>query len=932
MGQLGLARGGEVKHRQSGGQTQEPWGTYSALAMPLANIPSANASHAFPQLPSQAQTAQQANPFSGATSMFNAGNSVSNAIFGSGSGGLAGTIGSGLGSSYFGSGGFSFADGGKVRRRDVGGATAVPAGIAPYIESALPAPQSPAQIPNAAPQMTPPFAGAPIGAYVPNPNAALNMPQMPVGMPGPTPSGPMGTGPAMAPQPAVSASPPAQPVQTRPPAPPAGSNNQSPLPNPEDSGNGISHILETGQSDPLIGIRNISHDTSNSKSYGNYGLNSLPGASAWQFRDQYLKPLGITADPGTPQFDRAWESLATRDPKTLRSLELAWFNSNVAPHLRDLKSANVPDEALSNPSVSKYFTDRMVQMGTGSTYNNRAEIAKAWQNSGGDIPSFLRNVSASDLERYQQYFPHASAQGIYSYQAHINRVTGREQMALGQGTPGQESASGTSVGGGGSPGSSGSWAAGLTPQVNEIMQRIRGSNPNAASSPGILPAIFGNDAVSKYNPMNNQTFVAALSGLAKNPQMMEPFHLQQNQQQQALTAYQLAEQARQHSETIRHNMATEHFLKNQYAGGMGYDASGNLTPGSWTTGADGKPMFMPGAVMAGGQGMMSRMMTDPVLRIQQQYAKDNPGAPGLPTTVAQQTAQGIKNGQTFIQYEKDANGVPSKPVWGTPDPNSPLGYRRLNLDPEVQEKLSLAKSTGTALGKLDAAQAGRKMIGENMVHHLGTADQILAEPGIDNVLGVIHGSGGWQKFQNLVDSGAVEAPAQYYTLKQTMAFLNHELDNMSHLQGTGAMTDTSMQQIRDAFHNMMESPNSKVLGARIQNMRALAQGLLTSERVSDLAQNPGIRDIEKRQGEALPKLLESPQQKGRVAAPAEGSAPQVEGRSTLNGVPYVKIGGNWYKEESVAQPAPASAASGKQAAPPPPSPRQQETEQQLSRF
>ena len=352
------------------------------------------------------------------------------------------------------------------------------------------------------------------------------------------------------------------------------------------------------------------------------------------------------------------------------------------------------------------------------------------------------------------------------------------------------------------------------------------------------------------------------------------------------------------TESTRHNRATEGYLKNQYQGGMGYDAQGNMVPGGWTAGADGKPQFIPGMVTGGGN-MASKYMFDPATRLQQEYAKEHPKEPGLPYSVAKEldTAIGSRGygGAHPLGFEKDENGTPRKIIWGTPDANTPLGFRRLHVDPEVQGQLALVKSENSALGKLNAAQAGRKMIGENMIHHLGTADQIINSPGIDNVLGVVQGSGGWQKFQNLVDSGQVEAPAQYSTLKQTVAFLNHELENMAHLQGTGAVTDTSMQELRAAFGDMLQSPNAKVLKARVENMRALAQGLLASERVSDLAHNPGLRELEKRQTEELPALVGAPQVKGRVAAPGPAGH-EIEARSKVDGASYVKINGQWYKE------------------------------------
>lgn len=132
-------------------------------------------------------------------------------------------------------------------------------------------------------------------------------------------------------------------------------------------------------------------------------------------------------------------------------------------------------------------------------------------------------------------------------------------------------------------------------------------------------------------------------------------------------------------------------------------------------------------------------------------------------------------------------------------------------------------------------------------------------------------------------------------MKQTLAFMEHELENMAHLQGTGAVTDASMQEMREAFGGMMQSPNQKVLKARLENMRALSQGLLLSEKPSDLAANPRLRQLEKGQSKELEKTMTAPQEKGRVKAPSQAGA-EVEARSQVNGETYVKINGQWFKE------------------------------------
>jgi hypothetical protein len=196
----------------------------------------------------------------------------------------------------------------------------------------------------------------------------------------------------------------------------------------------VSTRLETGARDPLVGVGSVAHDTGGSKSYGNFGLNSLPGSSAWQFQSLYGQDLGLTAQPGTPQFDAQWKAAAATDPKKLRSAELDWYSRTVLPKIgANLQAVGVSPEAANDPRVVSYFADRSVQQGTGSiseSHKHSARINEAWQASGGDPVAFLKNMSQRDLAAYQQDFPHAIASGVYPYNGHVNRIAGRENASL----------------------------------------------------------------------------------------------------------------------------------------------------------------------------------------------------------------------------------------------------------------------------------------------------------------------------------------------------------------------------------------------------------------------------------------------------------------------------------------------------------------------
>jgi Chaperone of endosialidase len=528
-GGFSYADGGAIRGFDSGGTVNlydETPPSYHLLPFPTMQS-AANAASAFPSLQGQGQGqgTQSGNPFGSADQMLKLGQSIG------GTGGLIGSLGS------------LFAGGGAVRGYAEGGAPEIvdpegqaQAGIQPFLASAAglggtgiaPAPQTAGPetyLGMNNPNRTPAPEAATSPMYVPNASATAALPSIPS----------QGASAAQAPATSGAATPAFQ-------------------------DNGFTNRLETGKSDPMAGLGSRSHDTSNSYSYGNYGLNTLPGASAWQFRDEEGKRLGITADPGTPEFDRQWMTVASSNPQALRSAELSWYNKHVAARVGDLKEAGVPPEVAQDPRVAKYFQDRVVQMGPNSIRNNRGEIGKAWQASGGDAQAFLHNVSSSDLQHYRQYFPHASAQGIYSEEAHRNRVMGREAYSLGESQPSTaaDAASGAVAGLGPlSP---------LSPAVHGIMQRLGyGDTTQPDRQGGILAKLFGSNGLTN-DPLGiqgNPLVMAGLGALAPGTQkgLSMPFELQQQQRQHAMEALKFAQEAQHQNiaqaETGRHNLAAE---------------------------------------------------------------------------------------------------------------------------------------------------------------------------------------------------------------------------------------------------------------------------------------------------------------------------------------------------------------------------------------
>lgn len=199
---------------------------------------------------------------------------------------------------------------------------------------------------------------------------------------------------------------------------------------------GAASIVSQGEtSDPSIGPRalgNISRDSNNSKSYGFMGLNSVTG-SAGIFARRYGVPLGITAVPGSQDFDRQWKAAATNQPGGFRKAQLDYFNKTYLSQVSTtLQREGIPENIANDPRVQTYFADRSVQMGN-LRINN---VAPAWRGANGDVISFLHNMNAIDHSQYQSNFRRAIATGVYSLSGDVGRLNTRLNGALSTPTDG----------------------------------------------------------------------------------------------------------------------------------------------------------------------------------------------------------------------------------------------------------------------------------------------------------------------------------------------------------------------------------------------------------------------------------------------------------------------------------------------------------------
>lgn len=197
----------------------------------------------------------------------------------------------------------------------------------------------------------------------------------------------------------------------------------------------ISVQLETGKTDPVLGVANISPDAGGTKSYGNFGLNSQKGGSIFTFAKDYGKPFGLTAKPGTKAFDDQWAIAAAAMPQELHEAEMAWYAEHVAGGIEQrLKKAGVPDALAGDARVQAYFADRFVQLGPGSIDKmgkHRRRIAAALEDADGDAAAFLQAMTEADRDALSSDFQTALRSGVYSAEGHDTRLDGRLRLAMG---------------------------------------------------------------------------------------------------------------------------------------------------------------------------------------------------------------------------------------------------------------------------------------------------------------------------------------------------------------------------------------------------------------------------------------------------------------------------------------------------------------------
>lgn len=191
--------------------------------------------------------------------------------------------------------------------------------------------------------------------------------------------------------------------------------------------------LETGSE----GSAGVYKDPGGGHSYGLLGLNSGKkdkGGSIHTFVKNNPQ-LGLTAKPGTPEFEIQWKNLAKTQPEILKAAERDYYKNEVLSGTQDrMTRGGIPENIANDPRVMTYFADREIQQGKGSTYYPRTQdrIKEALKQSGQDPVKFLEAFNTIDASKksMMEDFPTAVAAGGYGLAGHQNRTSGRLKGAL----------------------------------------------------------------------------------------------------------------------------------------------------------------------------------------------------------------------------------------------------------------------------------------------------------------------------------------------------------------------------------------------------------------------------------------------------------------------------------------------------------------------
>ena len=180
---------------------------------------------------------------------------------------------------------------------------------------------------------------------------------------------------------------------------------------------------ETGQTDLVQGSAQIAADTSGSSSYGFLGVNSASGSASTFAREN--PSLGLTARPGTPEFDRQWQAALAANPEGLVQAQLDYQERHIhAPARQNLQNAGLGRFA-NDPRVLSFVGDTVVQFGAAGA---QASVEAA--RNANSVEEFIRISSDFQVNNVDNRFRTYLSENPNNRQGLVNRLERRRDQAL----------------------------------------------------------------------------------------------------------------------------------------------------------------------------------------------------------------------------------------------------------------------------------------------------------------------------------------------------------------------------------------------------------------------------------------------------------------------------------------------------------------------
>lgn len=148
---------------------------------------------------------------------------------------------------------------------------------------------------------------------------------------------------------------------------------------------------------------------------------------------------------------------------------------------------------------------------------------------------------------------------------------------------------------------------------------------------------------------------------------------------------------------------------------------------------------------------------DAVKAIKDAYAAQYPDRPPLNDAQALSAATAVTSkfnaGLSVTGWQFGAGGKPTLPIYDAPQ-GTAAALRANQWDQDAQFARSRAMKSGAAQAQADQ----RAATATAFINHMSMAEEHLREPGMDDVLGAIHGNATYQKWRGSMFPGDVETP------------------------------------------------------------------------------------------------------------------------------------------------------------------------------